>query len=352
MKKVTSFEGLDHGIENPQFFQGCGTSFTSFDHVATGIGDNPAEALEDCLEMIAQGEHNVDTDDLKARILAEYNEGQEFPETPSAHAELMSANGFGDDDRPEDEDEADDWEAAKESFNDSVDSNYYHYSIRYNVEHLLHGCSKSNPTFATEFVMYEFRSDRPPTVEASDLESVSEMLAIFDLLTFNHEAEFLYKLTVKLPVIGNVTVSYWCRENHMRIYTDSQGPSGDDSVYSDYPDETVIVSRESVIDFAKQKEEKDVDADPSLPVEEGAAANLTAMDHQAAEEGHQMSRAFKSVVGRQEYRLSLPKYQDALDRIRKVHPTTVGETEAKAPKVRKSKSQKKKRFVPGKGKIK
>lgn len=161
--KVRDFEGIDHGIDNPQYFQGCGTAFTSFEHVATGCGDNPREALEDALEQIAMGENNVDTDNLKRRLLREYNNGKELPELPSAHAELMKANGFDedaefqDDDLDDAEPERDDydseeaynkafeeWEAeyaeaqeaheqAAEEFSDGVDGNYYYYSIRYNV---------------------------------------------------------------------------------------------------------------------------------------------------------------------------------------------------------------------------
>jgi len=143
--KVTEFEGIDHGIDNPSYFQGCGTAFTSFEHVQTGTADNPREALEDCLEMIAQGEHNIDTDDLKRRILEEYNEGKDFPEKPSAHDDLMDAN-FPTTPEPEEDDfeTAEEWEAAceeweekqeqeKEEFNDGCESNYYHYSIRYNI---------------------------------------------------------------------------------------------------------------------------------------------------------------------------------------------------------------------------
>jgi len=47
------YEIIDHGIENPDFFQGCGVSFTDFDICFTGIGDNPREALEDALEQAA-----------------------------------------------------------------------------------------------------------------------------------------------------------------------------------------------------------------------------------------------------------------------------------------------------------
>lgn len=67
--KIESFEIVDHGIENSQYFQGCGTAFTSFSHVATGIGSNFAEAIDDCLEMIANGGESVDLEGIEKRIL-------------------------------------------------------------------------------------------------------------------------------------------------------------------------------------------------------------------------------------------------------------------------------------------
>lgn len=81
MNKVKSFELIDHGIEHSQYFQGCGTAFTDFDHVVTGIGDNPSEAIDDCLEQIASGEGDIDTEDLKRRIL-ESESWKEFPVEP------------------------------------------------------------------------------------------------------------------------------------------------------------------------------------------------------------------------------------------------------------------------------
>lgn len=66
--KVTEFEVIDLGVEYPDYFQGFGVSFTPFDHCTYGIGAYPAEALDDCLEDIAQ--MDVDVEDLEARILA------------------------------------------------------------------------------------------------------------------------------------------------------------------------------------------------------------------------------------------------------------------------------------------
>jgi hypothetical protein len=68
-QKIGEFELVDHGIEHPDYFQGCGVAFTQFAFCATGIGANPADALEDLLEMVTQTGNGWDTEDLEARIL-------------------------------------------------------------------------------------------------------------------------------------------------------------------------------------------------------------------------------------------------------------------------------------------
>jgi hypothetical protein len=57
---AVAFEIVDHGIDHSQYFQGCGTSFTEYTMVATGIGDDYKEALDDALESLAQAGWNVD----------------------------------------------------------------------------------------------------------------------------------------------------------------------------------------------------------------------------------------------------------------------------------------------------
>ena len=60
MKTVIAYEIIDHGVEHEQYFQGCGTAFTEFTDVYTGIGDTPKDALEDALESAAWDDWNVD----------------------------------------------------------------------------------------------------------------------------------------------------------------------------------------------------------------------------------------------------------------------------------------------------
>lgn len=54
MKPIIEYEIISHGIEHPDYFQGCGTSFTGFDLCVTGIGDTEREALEDAIGQLAE----------------------------------------------------------------------------------------------------------------------------------------------------------------------------------------------------------------------------------------------------------------------------------------------------------
>lgn len=102
MKTIGEFELVDHGIEYFQYFQGCGTTFADFENVATGIGNNPAEAIDDCLEQIAQC--GFDTEGMETRIM-EQKDPVRIPTIPNVF----------------------------HYFPDNDDC-YYHISIRYNEE--------------------------------------------------------------------------------------------------------------------------------------------------------------------------------------------------------------------------
>lgn len=65
--QVTEFAVENMGIENPQNFAGYGVSHSEYTDSAYGIGETPAEALDDCLEQIAaSGE--IDVEYLARRI--------------------------------------------------------------------------------------------------------------------------------------------------------------------------------------------------------------------------------------------------------------------------------------------
>lgn len=89
LKIISEFELINHGIEHSQYFQGCGIAFTQFANVVTGIGDNPAEAIDDCLEQIAQ--YDFEAEDMKTRIMTQ--EGWEIlPTIPSVWLQLGNHN--------------------------------------------------------------------------------------------------------------------------------------------------------------------------------------------------------------------------------------------------------------------
>lgn len=80
MKTIAEFEFIDHGVDNEQYFQGCGVCLTAFEDVATGCGDNPSAAVEDAIDQLA--EQGWDTDGLEARVASELNVAT-IPQTPS-----------------------------------------------------------------------------------------------------------------------------------------------------------------------------------------------------------------------------------------------------------------------------
>ena len=84
MKNVGDYELIDHGIDNSQYFPGCGVAFTPYSNVVTGCGDNPAEAIEDCLNQI--GQCGFDAESLFAQILTDegWVSSAHIPTEPSA----------------------------------------------------------------------------------------------------------------------------------------------------------------------------------------------------------------------------------------------------------------------------
>jgi len=101
MKVITDFEIVDHGIEHNQYFQGCGTAFTSFDYCDTGCGSNLAEAYDDACEQIACGPDSINFDGFDERVLKDIGK-RKFPVRPAVTRKYS-------------------------------DDHYYYLSIRYNL---------------------------------------------------------------------------------------------------------------------------------------------------------------------------------------------------------------------------
>ena len=108
---LTDYEIIRHGVDGSQYFQGCGTCYTSFDNVQTGIGRTEKEAFEDALECIATSESFADG--TFERLEREADESEDW-------------------------DERDVQEVIGASDEDMEDSEcYWHVSIRYNTTEIL-----------------------------------------------------------------------------------------------------------------------------------------------------------------------------------------------------------------------
>ena len=102
------FETEFLGLESSSCFQGFGCAFTPFRYCTYGIGDTEEEALDDCLEMLAQSANFDWTDEIEKRIREEYGECS----TVTVAEELGWTN--------------------EEEVNDSGEGCYFHVGIRWN----------------------------------------------------------------------------------------------------------------------------------------------------------------------------------------------------------------------------
>ena len=106
----------DLGIDNPQYFPGFGVSFTDFEFCAVGIGNDPREALDDCLEQLAQMGFNAEQ--LESRILKRF---PDFNNAELCEGTSVSANA-------EPSEESDDCEGS------DCGEQYYHVGLRWDTD--------------------------------------------------------------------------------------------------------------------------------------------------------------------------------------------------------------------------
>ena len=112
--KTTDYEITDYGIENTDYFQGHGTSFTKYEHCSLGYGDTYSEALDDALEQAAMMGWEIE---LEAEDLPENWEGK-GPSAFGRHKEYCEKEDDGDD---------------EEIDNSDCESNLYYYvGLRWN----------------------------------------------------------------------------------------------------------------------------------------------------------------------------------------------------------------------------
>lgn len=51
---MKDYEIINHGPDHCQYWPGCGTAYTDFAHVVTGIGVDAVEAYNDAVEQVYQ----------------------------------------------------------------------------------------------------------------------------------------------------------------------------------------------------------------------------------------------------------------------------------------------------------
>lgn len=127
-KRVAEYYLADIGIENCQYFQGCGTAYTKWDQVYVGTGDNPREAIDDALDSAAQDGWIVDIPGAEA---------EHWAETPSVSDELEARakeEAVDQLDR-EDYDNDEEYKAALEEKTEEIlqdsESDFYYYAAVY-----------------------------------------------------------------------------------------------------------------------------------------------------------------------------------------------------------------------------
>jgi hypothetical protein len=64
---MSKFEIVKHGVDSPDYFQGCGVAFTQYDFCVTGAGLDAKEAYEDAVEQIYMA-HGDEADKLKLPV--------------------------------------------------------------------------------------------------------------------------------------------------------------------------------------------------------------------------------------------------------------------------------------------
>ena len=114
MTKLAGFAVEFLGVNSPSFFPGYGVGPSlDFKYSAYGIGDTEKEALDDCLEMMAQSS-DIDLDEeTEKRICAAYGDCDE----ETTVADVL------------------DWsEEEQEEVDDSGEGCYFHIGIKWNEE--------------------------------------------------------------------------------------------------------------------------------------------------------------------------------------------------------------------------
>lgn len=57
-----------------------------------------------------------------------------------------------------------------------------------------------------------------PVLTADDSTELTDLLAIFDNVTFNNDNEMVARFKATFPLLGELVVSYYARGQHLQVY--------------------------------------------------------------------------------------------------------------------------------------
>lgn len=101
--------------------------------------------------------------------------------------------------------------------------------------------------------MWNFQSRYVPKVSKGDLEEVTALLKVFDVVTFNMDAEFVAQIETSLPIIGPVVISYYVRGDNLKVWRAND--KDQEALFSDESESLppIFTSREELITFVKER---------------------------------------------------------------------------------------------------
>jgi hypothetical protein len=94
-----------------------------------------------------------------------------------------------------------------------------------------------------------------PILRKSDLPEIQTLFATFDLIRFNSDADMVAQFDTELPVFGPVTISYFAREFHLKVFLQGQNDGEHDLLNQGGVE---VTNREELIEFVTKALKKAV----------------------------------------------------------------------------------------------
>jgi hypothetical protein len=119
-------------LESSQYWRGCGSG--RHDYAASGLGFTPAEAYDDALDVLFQGDYDYDLDERQSMRVLDRAAGRIKREKRSEIPEIIRENLDIDPDDFETQDEYED--ALEEAYDEALGESelYYYVCIQFDVE--------------------------------------------------------------------------------------------------------------------------------------------------------------------------------------------------------------------------